>query len=391
MSSTPYDRQTSFALFSAENPGEPHSGATLDAEFNAVKLAIDDTQQNLDLITDDDGALARGSVGRAQLDASISIGFGAPSQWASGVLYTAEVDTVFYQSKFYIASVTHTSGVSFVPANWEEIADFTLAAVIADGSITSAKLADGAVTANKIGDGSISNTKIASGAVSTNKIADSNVTTNKVADLAITFSKLAADILPAGLGPLPWSGLTAPTGWVFCRGQALSRADYPALWTFAALEIAAGNTFYGVGDGLTTFTIGDMQGASPFGRDLTGTRLTTANSGVNGGTLGATGGAVNATLAANQIPTLTSVNLAQAITVDAGGAHIPVSNQAWVGIDIATPGAGAAGFIFSPGSRGDITSLSKNNSISVTYTNGSQAAVKTQPRTVVTEFIIKAH
>lgn len=190
MSSTPYDRQTSFALYSAENPGEPHSGATLDAEFNAVKLSLDDTQQNLALIQDDDGAVKRGSIGKEQFDSSVSIGFGAPSQWATGQIYTAEVDTVFYQSKFYIAKVTHTSGVSFAPANWTEIADFTLAAVIADGSITSAKLATGAVTADKIGAGSITNVKLGTGAVETVKILDANVTTPKIADDAVTLDKL---------------------------------------------------------------------------------------------------------------------------------------------------------------------------------------------------------
>lgn len=94
MSSTPYDRQTSFALQSAENPKDQIPGNIFDAEFNAVKLAMDDTQQNLSLIQDDDGALKRGSVGRAQFDSSVTIGFAAPSQWASGVLYTADVNTV---------------------------------------------------------------------------------------------------------------------------------------------------------------------------------------------------------------------------------------------------------------------------------------------------------
>src|ERR1044072_1234084 len=108
MSSIPYDRQISFALFSAENPGEQQSGTSLDAEFNAVKVALDDTQQNLAKIQDDDGALKRGSVGQAQFDSSVTLGFAAPAQWESGVLYDANVSTVFYQSIFYIANTTHT-------------------------------------------------------------------------------------------------------------------------------------------------------------------------------------------------------------------------------------------------------------------------------------------
>ncbi|WP_338317529.1 hypothetical protein, partial [Bradyrhizobium ottawaense] len=105
MSSTPYNRQNSFALFSAENPTSQQSGIDLDAEFNAVKISLDDTQQNLAKIQDADGVLKRGSVGRAQFDSSVSLGFAAPAQWASGVLYTANISTVFYNSIFYVANV----------------------------------------------------------------------------------------------------------------------------------------------------------------------------------------------------------------------------------------------------------------------------------------------
>lgn len=36
--------------------------------------------------------------------------------------------------------------------------------------------------------------------------------------------------LPAGLGPLPWPGPTAPPGWIFCFGQAVSRTTYAAIF-----------------------------------------------------------------------------------------------------------------------------------------------------------------
>ena len=41
---------------------------------------------------------------------------------------------------------------------------------------------------------------------------------------------------------------TAPTGWLLCDGSALGRTDFPALY-------AALGTFYGAGDGSTTFNI----------------------------------------------------------------------------------------------------------------------------------------
>lgn len=50
---------------------------------------------------------------------------------------------------------------------------------------------------------------------------------------------------------------SAPQGWLLCRGQVLSRADYPAL--FAAI----GST-YG-GNGSTTFGLPDLTGRGPVG------------------------------------------------------------------------------------------------------------------------------
>lgn len=385
MSSTPYDRQESFALFSAENPSEPHSGTTLDAEFNAVKVALDDTQQNLALIQDDDGALKRGSVGQAQLDSSVSIGFGAPSLWQSDRIYTAEVDTVFYQSKFYISNTTHTSGVSFEASNWDEIADFTLAAVIDDGSITSAKLADGAVSADKIADGSISNSKMATGAVTTNKIADLNVTTPKIADASITLAKLAAEVLPAGLGPLPWSGRTAPTGWVL-TGATYSRTTYPALWAHAAVEIGNGDTFYGVGDGLTTFTIASMAGYTVAGREAAASRLTATHFGGDSTKVGSTGGSESNTLDTTKIPSHTHVNTLN----DPGHNHTvtPTRNSN-------SANAGNTNSVY-PGSVNDLAmSMSANtNTTGITITNaaagGGGAHANVQPTRIV-EFIVKAH
>lgn len=213
---TPYDRQNSFALFSAENPSEPHSGTTLDIEFNAVKVSLDETQSNLALIQDDDGQLARGSVGRDQLDSSITIGFASPTPWATGSNYSAGVSTVFQEAIFYSCLVDHVSGdfaADLTAGKWLLVADLSAAAALPDGGVTEAKLADGAVTANKLVTNSVTTSKIASSAVSTpkiqnsavtadklgadavttEKILDANVTTAKIADLNVTTAKIADD------------------------------------------------------------------------------------------------------------------------------------------------------------------------------------------------------
>ena len=93
----------------------------------------------------------------------------------------------------------------------------------------------------------------------------------------------------------PYSGTSAPAGYLLCDGSAVSRTTYASL--FSAI-----GTVHGVGDGSSTFNLPDMRGRLPVGQDDMGgsaaSRVTTAGSGVDGATLGATGGAQNVTLTA---------------------------------------------------------------------------------------------
>ena len=98
-------------------------------------------------------------------------------------------------------------------------------------------------------------------------------------------------VVPASVPPgtmVPFSGAAAPTDWLFCYGQAVSRATYAALFT------AIGTT-YGVGDGSTTFNLPDMRGRLAAGKDdmggtaasrmsvtLTGTKASTSNGNITG-------------------------------------------------------------------------------------------------------------
>lgn len=115
---------------------------------------------------------------------------------------------------------------------------------------------------------------------------------------------MAGSSAPGGLAPagvvLPFAGATAPTGWLLCFGQAVSRTTYATLFT------TLGAT-YGVGDGSTTFALPDLRGRVAAGEDDMGgtaaSRLTTAGSGVNGLALGATGGSQTHTLTDAQLPT----------------------------------------------------------------------------------------
>ena len=57
---------------------------------------------------------------------------------------------------------------------------------------------------------------------------------------------------------LMYAGLTAPNGYLFCRGQAVSRSTYAALFTVIG-------TRFGSGDGSTTFNLPNYQGTVPVG------------------------------------------------------------------------------------------------------------------------------
>lgn len=67
----------------------------------------------------------------------------------------------------------------------------------------------------------------------------------------------ASALCPVGI-LAPYAGASAPSGWLLCDGQAISRATYADLFT------AIGTT-YGVGNGSTTFNVPDMREASPYG------------------------------------------------------------------------------------------------------------------------------
>ncbi len=97
--------------------------------------------------------------------------------------------------------------------------------------------------------------------------------------------------IPTGI-VVPFAGSTAPTGWLLCFGQTVSRTQYAAL--FAVIS-----TTYGVGDGSTTFGLPDLRGRSVSGKDDMGgsaaNRVTNAISGITGTTLGAVGGSESMT------------------------------------------------------------------------------------------------
>lgn len=131
-----------------------------------------------------------------------------------------------------------------------------------------------------------------------------------------------------GLGSVPigarmgFPGVTAPSGWIFAYGQAISRMTYADLF-------AAYGTTHGAGDGSTTFNVPDYRGRVPAGKDDMGgsaaSRLTNGFTGsISGTTLGATGGEEGHTLTAAQAP----ANMTGTGTVSGDTSTVGTSNFA---------------------------------------------------------------
>lgn len=156
----PYDRQANFSNFEAVNPTEPKPGASLDAEFNAIKITSDQTLSNLAMIQRDDGALANEIVTSDSLHPSLSIGFTLRGPWAAPENYLL-ADGVTYDNAFWRCEVSHLSEISDPPDDadpkWTKVVDFNdfAPAVIPDNSIESAKYADNSITTPKIANAAV--------------------------------------------------------------------------------------------------------------------------------------------------------------------------------------------------------------------------------------------
>lgn len=82
---------------------------------------------------------------------------------------------------------------------------------------------------------------------------------------------MADDGVPIG-SIVPFAGANAPTGWLLCQGQSLSRATYPRL--FAVIGVT-----YGTGGASTHFSLPDMRGRVPVARAVSGTFSTLGDKG----------------------------------------------------------------------------------------------------------------
>jgi microcystin-dependent protein len=195
----------------------------------------------------------------------------------------------------------------------------------------------------------------------------------------------------AALGGVPigsmlaYGGPTAPTGWLLCYGQAVSRTTYAAL--FAVL-----GTAYGVGDGASTFNLPDKRGRVSIGADNMGGsaagNVTSAVSGINANVVGASGGNQN-----SQTDPLTATSILNIAVTDPGHIHTIGTNEGVIEGNLGTnPGFGS-GNLYNPTTTvnttgSSVTGLTITGSVATTVTSGLTGASQNMPPTQVDNWII---
>jgi microcystin-dependent protein len=183
-------------------------------------------------------------------------------------------------------------------------------------------------------------------------------------------------LIPLGAG-LPYFGTTSPNpNFALPGGQAISRTTYSALFSLIG-------TTYGAGDGSTTFNLPDLTGRVLAMKEGTATRLTTAGGGVDGGTLGATGGQQNRTLLTANLPPYTPAG-----TITNGAITITGTWPTLVGPNNNGGGGGGAFGAVSSTTTGATASQS-TSAFAGTAQGGTSTAVQTLPPTIVTNFIMR--
>jgi microcystin-dependent protein len=220
----------------------------------------------------------------------------------------------------------------------------------------------------------------------------------KVADFASSGLTITGDLTVSGtisgtsatsdvaIGSVfPYAGSAAPSGYLLMYGQCVDRTTYADL--FSAIGTAYDNGCSG-----TQFGIPDMRGRTIAGQDdmggVSANRLTDLTNGVNGDTLGDTGGLESFTLATANLPSHshTAGTLAVATTIT-NGTNVIRSTTGFVEVD--TGGNDSALGLDTTGEANSTISLASGTVSGTSATAGSGTAMGSIPPTIILNYIIR--
>lgn len=143
-------------------------------------------------------------------------------------------------------------------------------------------------------------------------------------------------------GAIQWYAVvSAPTGWLYADGSAVSRSTYADLFDIIG-------TTYGAGDGSTTFNLPDIRGRSIVGVEGGSGRISTATMSLL--TVGGVGGAELRSLVANNIPSGVGVNVTS-LSVSIPSISVTVNGT----ISGTATGSTASGAVTGTASGGTVT------------------------------------
>ena len=136
-----------------------------------------------------------------------------------------------------------------------------------------------------------------------------NSTVTIKGDVHVSSKVCASAFFGVGITPtgaiLPYAVSAAPTGYLLCNGQAVSRTTYSTLF-------AVVSSLYGAGNGSSTFNVPDLRGRFLAGWDAGTSVLTSVTSGmILGSSIANTGGVQAVSLTIAQIPSHSHTYTAQ--------------------------------------------------------------------------------
>ncbi len=148
-------------------------------------------------------------------------------------------------------------------------------------------------------------------------------------------------IIPVG-GMIEFAGSSAPTGWLFCDGSAVSRTTYASL--FSAI-----GTTYGPGNSSTTFNLPDFRGrvavgaGTGAGGDTTGSGVVTGGTALTARSIGQWFGADEHTMSLSELVPHTHPLAGHTTDGNSGNQFVSSgSNSGEVSIGTGSTGSGSA-------------------------------------------------